>query len=94
MRVVFVKHLDSAGEFIFSVPENITVYDRDTLIVDTRFGLALGIAISNTETISEAIAKRLGAHLPLKSVILVISRDLINIIEMAKEKKLISDMPF
>lgn len=96
MRIIFVKHLNSEKEFLFEVPCCLNAKYGDVLAVNTYRGLAIAIASSNIETVSETVAVRLGARMPLKTVLFRIGKEEANIVAMAIEKNLLNqeDIPF
>ena len=87
MRVIFVKHLNNDKEFLFSIPDHICdikIQKGDLVIVQTYRGLAMAIVTSEIEYISENVAKRLGAYLPLKNVIAKVDTDFLKFIDDVK----------
>ena len=89
-HIVFAKHKDTEREFMFEVPKHIkNISVNDKLAVDTKFGLSYAIATSEILTASEAICTRLGAYLPLKQVVCVITSALVGVCQKAE-----FDLPF
>ena len=87
MRVVFVKHLgdNTNKEYLFAVPDYIYgISMGEFLIVHTCRGVETVTATSCVENISERVAVKFGAYLPLKNVILKIDTSLDAIIDQAK----------
>ena len=69
--IVFAKHDGCEKEFIFEVPEGMTVKNGDILLVDTIKGKQLATATDDMSTgeYSDKILMELGAYLPLKMVL-------------------------
>ena len=71
-NLVFAKHGESKA-FLFSLPLGERVHKMQEIMVDTRYGRARAIAVTDSfivpSQIADMIAEGCGAYLPLKHVI-------------------------
>ncbi len=104
-RIVFAVHNFGEKEYIFEVPEGMSIKEGDILSVETMYGPKIAIATGNV-TIGEYTDKiliNLGAYLPLRKVLAFANKEIqeyihnstVNgIISKLEDEKCSPDIPF
>jgi hypothetical protein len=73
MNVVFIKHNNQSGTYLFEVPVGVKLGAGETVMVDTRRGETSGVCVCESFELDssplETVARLCGASFPLKRVI-------------------------
>ena len=82
MKIVFAKHDMCQQEYIFKVPDGMNIKKGDILCVDTMRGAQIAVASSDMleGDYTEHILSKLGAYLPLKTVLAYANKKIQNYI--------------
>ena len=69
VKIVMVLHKNCPRSFIFEVPEGMNLHRENVVLVDTKYGDAVGVCATEPfEMFSEDIANIEGVTLPLRKI--------------------------